>query len=207
MAKYREGREGREGREVGVRPSAATRPLVWRVFAGIAVMVQATLLVFFFAMGLGWTGLWWYLTLLQGAVGVILAGVALAKKPVVALLIPPISVGLMLLLVMLDRLVAARVCSPEIITSADALGPIPGFTQRPEYVPELGKGCVARFNSPRPPAEVIERYRSAGVRNGWTLAAPQPQDHAVLRKGTLILDVWANTRDDRGMYVMSIRTT
>ena len=105
----------------------------------------------------------------------------------------------------LDGLVAARVCSTDVVRAANELGALPGFTERPEFQPELGKGCAARFNSPRPRAEVIERYRSAGVRNGWTLATPQPSDHAVMHKGTLTLDVWANTRDDQGMYIMSVR--
>jgi hypothetical protein len=127
------------------------------------------------------------------------------KKPVAALPVPLISLCLLLLFVKLDGLIADQVCSPDVIRAANDLGSIPGFTQRPEFRPELGKGCAARFNSPRPRAEVIERYRSAGARNGWTLAAPQPQDHAVMHKGRLTLDVWANTGDDQGMYVMSIR--
>jgi len=135
----------------------------------------------------------------------VLASVALVKKPAAALLVPLISLSLMLLFVKLGGLVAARVCSPVVIGAANDLGSIPGFTERPEFRPELGKGCAARFNSPRPRAEVIERYRSAGVRNGWTLATPQPQDHAVMHKGKLTLDIWANTRDDRGMYIMSVR--
>jgi hypothetical protein len=199
MAQFRE--------DPGVASPSPTRArqVMWRVLAGVAIAVQVMLLMGFSALGLGWTGLWWYLTLVQGAVGVLLAIVALVKKPAAALLVPLISLALMLLFVGLDRLVAARVCSPNVIRAANELGSIPGFTERPEFRPELGKGCAARFNSPRPRAEVIERYRSAGVRNGWTLATPQPQDHAVMHKGKLTLDVWANTRDDRGMYIMSVR--
>jgi hypothetical protein len=100
------------------------------------------LLYYFVGMGLGWTGLWWYLTLLQGGIRVVVAGVALGRKPAAALLVPPISLGLMFLFVLLDGFVAARVCSPRITAAADELGAIPGFTQRPEFLPEVGKGCV-----------------------------------------------------------------
>jgi hypothetical protein len=165
------------------------------------------LLLSYVGLGLGWAGLWWYLTLLQGVVGLVVAGVALAKRPAAALLVPPVSFGLLFLFLLLDRVVAARVCSPEVTAAAEELGPIPGFTQRPEYRPELGKGCVARFNSPRPAAEVIERYRSAGVRHGWTLVTSQPSGRAVLRRGDLTLEVWENTWDDRGLFMMSIRRT
>lgn len=195
----------REDDTAGSRPSTGSRQVTWQVLAAVAVAVQAALLLFFFAMGLGWTGLWWYLTLVQGAVGVLVAVVALMRKPAAALLVPLVSVGLMFLFVMIDRLVATEVCSAEVTAAADELGPIPGFTEQPEYRPELGEGCVARFNSPRPPAEVIERYRAAGVRNGWTLAQPQPTGHALMHRGGLTIDVRANTRDDRGLYVMSIR--
>jgi len=197
--------KAREDPQVGSPSPSAARQPIWRVLAGVAVTIQVLLLMGFFFMGLGWSGLWWYLTLIQGAVGVVLASVSLVKKPVAAFLVPPISLCLMLLFVRLDGLVATRVCSTEVLSAANELGAIPGFTERPEFQPELGKGCAARFNSPRPRGEVIEWYRSAGIRNGWILATPQPVDHAVMHKGTLTLDVWANTRDDRGMYIMSVR--
>lgn len=200
MARFRVAAEG--------RPSRSGKALaVWRLLAGTAVAAQCALLLYVFAMGLGWTGLWWYLTVLQAAAGVALAAVALTKRPAAALLVPPVSLGLLLLFVQLDRVHTAHVCSPAVLAAADELGPIPGFTQRPEFLPELGRGCVARFNSPRPPAEVIQRYRSAGVRNGWTLAEPQRDGHAVMSRGTLVLHVRVNTWSDRGMYVMSIRAT
>jgi hypothetical protein len=195
------------GEDQGARGRTARwRSTGWRVLAAVAIAAQATLLLAYFGMGLGWAGVWWYLTLLQAAVGVVVAGVALGK-PAAALLVPPVSFGLTLVFVGLDRAVAAWVCSPGVTSAADELGPVPGFTQRPEYQPEIGKGCAARFNSPRPPAEVIERYRSAGVGHGWTLAAPQPANRAVLRRGDLTLEVWENRWDDRGMYLMSIRRT
>ena len=71
-------------------------------------------------------------------------------------------------------------------------------------MPELGKGCVARFNSPGPSAAVIEDYRAAGVRSGWTPATAQPAGHAIMHKSALTIDVWVNTGDDRGMYVMRV---
>lgn len=177
---------------------------VLRVLAVVAIMIQAMLLFGFFLMGIGWAGFWWYASITEAAAGLLVTIVAHAKKPLAALPVPFVSLGLTLLFFNLDGFIATKVCSPTIIEAANGLGPIPGFTERPEFMTELGKGCVARFNSPRPSAEVIERYRAAGLRNGWTLATSQPEGHAVLHKGTLTIDVWVNTRDDRGMYVMRV---
>jgi hypothetical protein len=61
--------QSREQSGAGLPALRRRRQVGWRVLAGVAVAIQVMLLMGFSFLGLGWTGLWWYLTLVQAQSG------------------------------------------------------------------------------------------------------------------------------------------
>ena len=182
--------------------SKATGLLVVRILAFVAVVVQSALLLGFFAMGLGWAGVFYLANLLQGLTLLILTIIAAINRRRLALLLPLISLLLMVALFNLDRVATAQVCSPARLSAAAQLGPIPGHTESPEFAFEWGR-CVARFNSGLPQATVMERYRTAAARAGWAVQQPPSDRKAVMSNPTIIVQVVVNW-NDYGMYVMTL---
>jgi hypothetical protein len=169
----------------------------------LAVAVQALLALHYFAMGLGWAGFWWIANLVQGLGLLAVAVWAAIRKPFWALAAPVVSLGLLMVMLGGDKLVSRHVCSPEAKAAVAELGWLPNQDEDYYFVPEWGKGCVARFNSGLPSVRVIHHYRTSAAAAGWEETGSQSSSRAEVSDTAWTVQVWVN-HNDFGMYVLRV---
>jgi hypothetical protein len=168
------------------------------VLAGVAILVQVLLLFYFFVMGLGWGGSWYFANLAQALAILALAGVLFRNRPLLVLPLPVVSLLLMLAFQWVDpSMKTAAECTPAELSAAAELPPPPG-SPMPVFQSELENGCIARFNSTLTGAQVLHHYRLAARKAGWKEEPPvepaqeppvEPgQEHLTSRMGSLDLN-------------------
>ena len=177
--------------------------IVVRVLAWLAVVVQALLAFYYFVMGLGWAGLWWIANMVQGWGLLAVAVWGAIRRPLLALAVPVVSLVLMVLMLGADKVVSRHVCSPEAKAAVAQLGWLPNQDEDYDFLPELGNGCVARFNSGLPPTQVIDHYRTRGAAAGWEVTGSQSSSHAEVSNTAWTVQVRVN-HNDFGMYVLRV---
>ncbi len=178
--------------------------IVVRVLAWLAVVVQALLAFFYFVMGMGWAGLWWIANLVQGWGLLAVAVWAAIRRPLLALAVPVVSLVLMVVMLGADKVVSQHVCSPEAKAAVAELGWLPKQDEEFYFMPELGEGCVARFNSGLPSTQVVDHYRAGGRAAGWVETGSQSSSHAEVSNTAWTVQVRVNQDDEFGLYVLQV---
>lgn len=145
--------------------------LLYRVLAGVAIVVQAMLLFNFFVMGLGWGG-FWYLANLGQALALLVVSIALfRKRPLLVLPLPVVSLLLMVAFQGVDPSLKTTECTPAELSAAAELPPPPG-SPTPQFQSEPANGCIARFNSTLTGEQLLDHYRLAAKNAGWEVDEP-----------------------------------
>lgn len=136
----------------------------YRVFAGVAILVQVLLIFQFFVMGLGWGGFWYVANLVQALVILVLAGVLVRHRPLLVLPLPVLSLLLMLVFQAVDKPAA---CTEVELSAAAQLPPPPGTAPLQFESEEPVNGCIARFETAVSADQLLDHYRTAAQKAGW----------------------------------------
>ena len=177
--------------------------LVYRLLAGMAIVVQVLLLYYFFVMGLGWGGFWYLANLAQALVVLLIAGVLMVKHPLLAVPLPIVSLLLMLALQGLDPSTKTKDCSEAELAAVAQLPPPPG-SPPPTFQSEPTEGCIARFTSNVPPAKVLDHYRLAATKAGWQLQDAPPETHSLAMSNDTMTVAVAAIPQEQGLVVVSV---
>lgn len=161
------------------------------MLAGVAILVEAMLLFYFFVMGLGWGG-FWYLANLGQALAILALAIALfRKRPLLVLPLPVVSLLLMLAFQWVDPSLKTTDCTPAELSAAAELPPPPG-SPTPQFKSEPTNGCMARFNSTLTGAQLLDHYRLAARNAGWEQEAGEVvepgQEPPTSRTGSLFMN-------------------
>ncbi len=177
--------------------------LVYRLLAGMAIVVQVLLLYYFFVMGLGWGGFWYLANLAQALVVLVIAGVLMVKHPLLAVPLPIVSLLLMLALHGLDPSTKTRDCSEAELAAVAQLPPPPG-SPPPTFQSEPTEGCIARFTSNLPAAKVLDHYRLAATKAGWQLQDEPPETHSLAMSNDTMTVAVAAIPQEQGLVIVSV---
>jgi hypothetical protein len=153
-------------------PSPAGRPtgrrgrIVAYALAGVAIVVQVLLVLYYLPMGLGWGGVGYFANLAQGVAAVVVAVLLIPKRPLLVLPLPVVSYLLMLTLQAVDPSLRTTDCTAAELSAAAELPPPPG-SPRPSYQSYGSRGCSGDFVSSLSGEQVLDHYRAAARDAGW----------------------------------------
>ncbi|SDS53724.1 hypothetical protein SAMN04488543_1922 [Friedmanniella luteola] len=138
-----------------------------------AACVQACQALYFWVMGLGWGGVLYTANVVQGAALLVTAIALAARRRLLVLLVPVLSLLLSLGLQQVDALLTARACSPDAKAAVAELGlgylvdDGDPFT----YMLAFPTGCAALFSASDPVPVVLQHYGEAARQAGWDVVA------------------------------------
>lgn len=171
-------------------PPAETAPAPPRsttslVLALIGAGLQGLVLVMTVLMGLQWGG-WTYLVALAQAVVLTIVAVALAVRwRWVAILVPLVSGALSAGLFAVGYTTeTAAACSQEELAAVETLEHLPGTAVT--FQGEVVNGCIARFSTDVPPAEVIAHYREQFTQDQWVITVEDATVVVAESKGIVV---------------------
>ena len=160
--------------------SAARREPLYRALAGVAILIQAGLLAEIFFIGLGLddgestgdrSGWLYVVSVAQALVILVVAGVLMWTRPVVATALPLLSFFLAVV-AEVTYINSTRACTEvELSAAASDLAPPPG-TPPLEFQDEPGNGCIARFTSDLSGEQLFDHYRLAAKNAGYDIDEP-----------------------------------
>jgi hypothetical protein len=146
----------------------------------VAILIQAGLLSWVFLIGLGLddgestgdrSGWLYVVSVVQALVILVVAGVLMWTRPVVAAALPLLSFFLAVV-AEVTYIYSTRACTEvELSAAASDLRPPPG-TPPLEFRDEPGNGCIARFTSDLSGAQLFDHYRRAATNAGYEIEEP-----------------------------------
>lgn len=179
--------------DAGSRTQPAPVLLVWAV-----VGVQVLLILQLWVMGLGWGGVLYAASVLQGLVLLVVAVLLAVRRRLLVVLVPVVSVVLSLVLQGADALLTARACSPGAKAAVAELG-LPSLVDDDDpssYELAFPSGCSMLFAPGRPDAVVLEDLREAARRTGWAFTGEQRSDRVEISDGRWTIELEPHQDED-----------
>ncbi|GAA1436864.1 hypothetical protein GCM10009616_37620 [Microlunatus lacustris] len=168
------------------------------------VAVQACQALSFGFMGLGWGGVLYTANVVQGVALLTVAVVLAARRRLLVLLVPVVSILLSLGLQQVDTRLTARACSDEAKAAVAELGldyvvdDGDPFT----YVLAFPHGCEALFGSSQPVPTVLQDYREAGRRAGWEITSDPSSSRVEMSNAQWTVEV--EPADEDGLVTLLV---